>query len=473
MTGKSHGFLIVQLALRDAMLFGLSFVVAYHLRFGESDWITEYAPSVGVGAVATSAIAYILGLYSLNSRLHSRPIEHVILVLMALLSGLLAATLIGYVNFSSRIGRGFMAYGVLVSLPVLLGHHLWIFNRHRFRRQRLLVVLGNPRERELVEHFLAMKPRGIQVAEILELCAGDAPRVGTVIEATRRCRADRVVFTEAAAQMVNCIQDFRQLRYSGVAVEPLIQLCEEVLQYVPLQLLSPDWFLRADARSRLIYFSKLKRTFDVVTAAILMILLGPVLLLAALMLLTISGEGPIFFRQRRVGRFGRVFEIWKLRTMRLDAERDGPQWSSGERDPRLLRGAAFLRRYRIDEIPQLLNVLRGEMSFVGPRPEQPAIVGELAQALPFYEERHMVHPGLTGWAQVRYPYGASIDDARCKLEYDLYYLKHASVLFDALILLDTVAVVLRGGLDLKRAQPRFGFPTATAASEEQRAPLGP
>jgi lipopolysaccharide/colanic/teichoic acid biosynthesis glycosyltransferase len=171
-----------------------------------------------------------------------------------------------------------------------------------------------------------------------------------------------------------------------------------------------------------------------------------------------SPEGPVFFRQERVGRFGRRFQIYKLRSMRTDAEKGGAVWSSVSKDPRVFPGGAFMRKYRIDEIPQLLNVLRGEMSFVGPRPERPEFISKLARALPYYQERHMIQPGLTGWAQVCYPYGSSVEDSARKLEYDLYYLKHAGVIFDFLILLDTIRVVVGGGL--KQAAVR---PTVTPA----------
>jgi lipopolysaccharide/colanic/teichoic acid biosynthesis glycosyltransferase len=149
----------------------------------------------------------------------------------------------------------------------------------------------------------------------------------------------------------------------------------------------------------------------------------------------------VLYRQERVSKDGRIFSIMKLRTMRVDAEELGAVWAA-EEDTRITRAGRFLRRARIDELPQLVNVLRGEMSFVGPRPERPMFVKELAEQIPLYNERHMVKAGLTGWAQINYPYGASIDDARSKLSYDLYYVKNFSILFDFVILLQTLRVVL-------------------------------
>jgi len=158
----------------------------------------------------------------------------------------------------------------------------------------------------------------------------------------------------------------------------------------------------------------------------------------------LTSPGPIFYRQNRAGRFGRDFEMLKLRTMHVDSEKNGAQWC-GKDDPRIHPVGRFLRRYRIDEIPQLWHVFCGHMSFVGPRPERPEMIAQLAKEIPFYEERQMVQPGITGWAQVSYPYGASVLDTRRKLEYDLYYMKHMSLFLDVFILLDTIRTVLSGG----------------------------
>jgi len=158
----------------------------------------------------------------------------------------------------------------------------------------------------------------------------------------------------------------------------------------------------------------------------------------------LDSKGPVLYRQTRVGLTGKVFNLIKFRSMRIDAESGtGPQWAQRD-DPRITHVGRFLRKYRLDELPQFLNVIRGEMSFVGPRPERPAFVEQLQEQIPFYDERHSVRPGVTGWAQVQYTYGASVEDAARKLEYDLFYLKSLSVLFDIAILFRTVRVVLFG-----------------------------
>ncbi|MEK7265866.1 MAG: exopolysaccharide biosynthesis polyprenyl glycosylphosphotransferase [Pseudomonadota bacterium] len=185
-----------------------------------------------------------------------------------------------------------------------------------------------------------------------------------------------------------------------------------------------------------------KRFFDVFAALGLLIFLAPLLLVTALAI-GVDSKGPILYRQRRIGFRGEEFEIFKFRSMRTDAEKDGARWAAAD-DSRVTRVGRFIRRTRIDEIPQAINILRGEMSFVGPRPERPEFVTVLEKEIPHYHERHLVKPGITGWAQVKHEYTASIDGARTKLTYDLFYIKHFSLLLDLLIVLMTVRVALLG-----------------------------
>jgi len=189
----------------------------------------------------------------------------------------------------------------------------------------------------------------------------------------------------------------------------------------------------------------LKRALDLSMSVALLLFTLPTLILAAIAI-RLDSPGPILYRQERVGKNGTLFTIYKFRTMRVDSESNGiPQWAA-PRDPRITRVGWFLRMTRIDELPQIVNVLRGDMSFVGPRPERPFFVDSLSASIPYYSERHRVRPGITGWAQINYVYGASIDDAKVKLSYDLYYIKNYSFLFDFLIILSTAeAVFFRKG----------------------------
>jgi exopolysaccharide biosynthesis polyprenyl glycosylphosphotransferase len=219
-----------------------------------------------------------------------------------------------------------------------------------------------------------------------------------------------------------------------------VGFAESTLQRIPLALVRPSALIFDEGFrvSRLTRFAK--RTTDLVVASVMLVVLAPFMAAAALLVWLTDGR-PIIYAQERVGQGGRRYLMYKFRTMRRDAERLGAVWATDD-DPRVLPVGRFMRRSRIDELPQLWNVVRGDMSFVGPRPERPYFVGELAKAIPFYQQRHAVKPGLTGWAQVKYRYGASLEDAMEKLRYDLYYIKHLSVFFDLTIVFDTVKVVL-------------------------------
>ena len=229
-------------------------------------------------------------------------------------------------------------------------------------------------------------------------------------------------------------------KIDGIPVLQYLGFIEREIRRVDLKRMELGWLLYSDGFVFGVLDRVLKRTLDLVVSSAVLLLASP-FLLAAMLAIRLEDGGPALYRQTRVTRGGQPFQINKLRTMRMDAERGGAVWAA-QGDARITRIGAFLRRTRLDEVPQLFNVLRGEMSFVGPRPERPDFVDMLAEAIPLYRERHVAKAGLTGWAQINYPYGASIDDARSKLSYDLYYVKNFSVLFDLLIILQTIRVVL-------------------------------
>lgn len=233
-----------------------------------------------------------------------------------------------------------------------------------------------------------------------------------------------------------------ECRLRGFVVTNFLNFWERETRQVMLDLLDPSWLIYSDGFQLAgVVNAALKRTFDVLVSSLILITSSPILVLAGLAV-RLDSRGPVFYKQERVGRNGKVFNIFKLRTMRADAEKGGvPQWA-GSSDPRVTRVGSFLRLTRIDEIPQVFNVLRGDMSFVGPRPERPFFVETLAREIPYYRERLRMRPGITGWAQINYPYGASIEDAKAKLSYDLYYIKNYSIFFDLIIAIGTVQVVL-------------------------------
>ena len=227
----------------------------------------------------------------------------------------------------------------------------------------------------------------------------------------------------------------------GVPVYSDLSFQERHLGRIDLEAIDANWLLFAEGYHNGTLARALKRVFDIGVSLLLTIVTLPLVLVTAAAI-KMDGSGPIFYRQERTGLHGKTFTLFKFRSMALDAEAEGkPRWAQ-KRDPRVTRIGAFMRASRIDELPQLFNVLRGEMSMIGPRPERPMFVAELAKVIPFYNHRNYVKPGLTGWAQVNYPYGASVDDAREKLAYDLYYVKNRGILLDMFILLSTVRVIL-------------------------------
>ncbi len=228
----------------------------------------------------------------------------------------------------------------------------------------------------------------------------------------------------------------------GISVTELSLFIEREFYKVPCDDIGLSWLLRFDLKWNHPFYHRLKRLMDVIASGVGLVVTAPLILLAAAAILLESGR-PVFYSQIRVGFRGKPYRIWKLRTMRTDAEANGAQWAK-QRDGRVTAIGRILRITRIDELPQFINVLKGEMSLIGPRPERPQFVDQLAEVIPMYHHRHLLKPGITGWAQINYPYGASVHDAREKLCYDLYYLKNASLLLDVHIALRTLGVVMKG-----------------------------
>ena len=240
------------------------------------------------------------------------------------------------------------------------------------------------------------------------------------------------------------MHELLECRLSGIDVLELPSFLERETGKVRLDVLNPSWIIFGEGFRASSWQHVLARGFDLLVSFSLLAVTLPVMGLAILAIKLEDGLGaPVFYRQKRVGRHGQVFDVLKLRSMSIDAEKNGAQYATTD-DPRVTRVGSILRKARIDELPQLINVLKGEMSFVGPRPERPEFVCELEQRIPYYRERHTVKPGITGWAQLCYPYGSSEKDTIEKLQYDLYYVKNRSLHLDLAILVQPVAVVLWG-----------------------------
>jgi len=461
----------------DAVLFATAFLLGIGLRF-ESQWFWKrelelYYPGILIGAVAFACIAYILNLYSLRSHNQDPFVRSLLIALnLALVAGMMMGFF--YLNFSARIGRGVMFLSAMMAYIFIVLHHLYLLHKFRNYRERVALIVTSETDEAEAELLTELGGHYLNLVGIIHYDdyhpAGRLPvlgRIGDLANVVSREQLERVICTNQSILDPNMCQHFCKLRYSGVTVMPLISVFEEISQCVPVDLVTPEWLMNASGAPHMLYIKKLKRAFDIVAAIAGLLCFWPFLLLG-IAIIKLSSKGPVLYRQVRCGRFGKPFRVLKLRTMKADAESgDTAVWAS-KNDPRAIPGGNFLRRYRIDEIPQLWNVLRGEMSFVGPRPERPEFVAQLNRQIPYFQERLLVQPGITGWAQVNYPYGASIEDAKRKLEYDLYYAKNMSVFLDLFILLDTVRIILSGGVNPHHHHAlasRHSIPTATLAKQ--------
>ena len=338
-----------------------------------------------------------------------------------------------------------LAVAVLLLIRLLLGSML---GGEAFKRRLVVLGAGNRanriRELErrrgsgfLVVGYIAMNDGEQVIAEAINRNA-----VYNLADFVVRLNASEVVLALEERRNAVPMADLLRIKTTGVHVNDLSSFLERETGRVDLASVNPSWLIFSDGFSAGHRLSSIaKRLFDIVASLILLILTGPIIILGAIAV-KLDSKGPAFYRQQRVGLYGQEFWIVKLRTMRQDAEVAGQAVWAEKDDPRITRLGYWLRKLRIDELPQTWTVLKGEMSFVGPRPERRQFVEDLEQHLRYYAERHMVKPGITGWAQINYPYGASIEDARHKLEYDLYYAKNYTPFLDLLILLQTVRVVL-------------------------------
>lgn len=404
-------------------------------------------------AITMLAIMTAFGLY--GSALHKRDREYHARFLASFPAGAVVMAIIFYIVPSSVLGRGLMALSLLLSfiLTALAREAFFRVVGHEALKRRVL-VLGSGTRAAGVEALLDKlgSAAGFCLVGFVRCGEGqsslnDSRMLGdcTVLRAlVEQHRIDEIVVGVRdrrnghfpTSKLLECKLD-------GVSIVDLPTFFERETGYVQLNSLSASWMIFSEGFSKTGFQLLLKRVFDVSVSVAVLIATLPVMLAAMLAIWHETGR-PIFYRQKRVGESGRIFEILKFRSMRGDAEKDGIERWAKKNDDRVTRVGRFLRLTRIDELPQLFNVLRGDMSFVGPRPERPTFVSELSRKVPFYASRHSVKPGITGWAQVRYPYGASVDDAVQKLQLDLYYVKNHSLFLDLVILFQTTQVVLFG-----------------------------
>jgi sugar transferase (PEP-CTERM system associated) len=347
--------------------------------------------------------------------------------------------------------RSVFLYAFVLSIignTVLRGLFIRLGGLDRFKRR--ILVMGAGQRAQQIHTIAAAKEASFMITRTIRMAASessvtdvmDRESIGSLIALTESLGIDEVVLAVDERRGGLPIASLIEVKLGGTQITELTTFIERETGRVDVDALNPSWIIFGDgfrASHQLATF--FKRIFDLFFSVLLLMLAGPVLLLTAAAI-KLTSPGSIFYKQERVGLNGKYFNVLKFRSMSVDAEKAGtPQWAQ-KSDPRVTSIGKLIRSSRVDEIPQIFNVFRGDMSFVGPRPERPFFVDQLSAQIPFFAERHAVKPGITGWAQINYPYGASVEDARAKLEYDLYYVKNYSIILDFLILIQTVRVVL-------------------------------
>jgi sugar transferase (PEP-CTERM system associated) len=359
-----------------------------------------------------------------------------------------------YVRPELSLGRGIAVLAAPSIAGLVLAWRLIVTAALPFVRQtERVLVLGTGEAgisvvREMVYHpelhykvLGFLDERGENIGKSL-VNPGIIGAAADVVNIVRQQSADRVVISLAERRGTMPVQQLLELKFSGVKVEDAHTMFERMHGRILLEHLSPSTLILSDGFKKSKLTLMLKRGIDVVVSLLSLLVTAPLMALTALAIRLESG-GPVLFKQNRVGMNGTDFEMLKFRSMCQNAEQHGPAWTR-DGDRRITRIGSFIRHYRLDELPQLINVLRGDMSLIGPRPEQPYFVELLTQEVPYYGQRHTVRPGISGWAQVKFKYGASIEETKTKLEYDLFYLKHLSFFFDLAITLETLKVLLSG-----------------------------
>ena len=342
------------------------------------------------------------------------------------------ASLIGLVLLTVGMVAWRAAYGWLVQQP--------------FMQEKVYVLGTGERAQRLVQGLRQRKELGVEVIGWSGNVEGALTRESAaahLMEVTGVQRVHRVIVAMPDRRGTFPVEELLQLRLNGVRIEEATSWLEKISGRIEVDQLYPSWLIFAEGFRFSTSFNVMRRSLSMLVSLILLLVVLPFLPFVMLAI-KLDSRGPILYRQKRVGRAGHIFYCYKFRTMRQDAEADtGPTWA-GDDDPRITRFGKFLRSSRIDEIPQLWCVFKGDMGFVGPRPERPEFVEWLAKEIPYYGVRHAVRPGITGWAQVRYKYGNTVEDSKQKLQYDLFYIKNASLGLDILIMFQTIKTVLLG-----------------------------
>lgn len=427
----SHKFALL---VADSTLLALAFLTASHIRLKSSADLLSIE-FFGIGLIVIFSL-FVGGAYT-SARINRRPklpLNTLFVVIASTIPSLLFIYVLGPENFTALFGRGvFPVAMALFGFFAILSRYTLNYLFHEKRDSKTVLLLGpTPLSTPLLANLkTSSKDYAFNYSERACDKTLNVEKLGAIV-----IMPEHAPNTEEQQILLN-------YRLQGLPIYSLSDFCESVLFLVPVQEINNEWFIRAQGFTMLHsnIALRIKRSFDIILALMLLVLSSPIIAITAT-LIKITSAGPALFSQTRVGMNGKTFNILKFRTMYIGAEEKGAVWAV-KNDSRITNIGGFLRKTRIDELPQCWNILRGDMSLIGPRPERPEFTSSLAKDIPYYDLRHVVKPGLTGWAQVCYPYGASTEDALRKLQYDLYYIKNYSLLLDLNILLRTVFVTIR------------------------------
>jgi sugar transferase (PEP-CTERM system associated) len=444
---------VLLLAILDVILLVVAGELGWMFRMGQLERAVEpiatRLPQLICFASTLELTMIAVGVYGAEALQSLRYATARLIVAVSL--GVILQSAIFYLVPALDFWRSNLLYGMglavisLILLRILLGKTLGsqVFKRRivvlgaGLRAQRLKTMAQTPGAAFVVVGYVSMSEANRVIPEAI---ARDA--IYNLADHVVLLNASEVVLALEERRNALPLKDLLRIKTTGVHVNEISTFLERETGRVDLDSVNPSWLIFSDGFSSGRMLSGVfKRLFDIAASLILIVVTAP-LMIATAIAIKLESKGPVLYRQRRVGLYNVGFDIVKLRSMRQDAEVNGKAVWAEKDDPRITRVGRIIRKLRIDELPQAWSVLKGEMSFVGPRPERPQFVDDLEQQLPYYAERHMVKPGITGWAQINYPYGASIEDSRQKLEYDLYYAKNYSPFLDLLILLQTIRVVL-------------------------------
>jgi sugar transferase (PEP-CTERM system associated) len=421
--GHLHHFLTSAIAFTTAVVFSMSAMGMYQLNFSEgtrNPFLMQLMPSFVMGFFILTLLFYLAPDLSFGRS---------ILVLIFAIAGL----------------------GIMFARMVFLKT-----SELRFLQSSILFLGGGPLAKECSDlaasntRYHRYKVAGFIPTDAEDLCVPSANLLkmkegDSLLSMVRKHHVQEIVVSVQNRRSGLPIKELLDCKLQGVKVTDAATFFERETCQIRVDSLQPSWLVFNGGFDQSFVRTFMKRSFDLVCSGLILLATFPIMLLAALAV-WLEDRGPVFYAQERVGKDGKTFRVLKFRSMRVDAEKSGkPQWAA-QNDPRITVIGNFMRKTRIDELPQIVNVFKGEMSFVGPRPERPYFVEQLIEVVPYYNVRHSIKPGITGWAQVRYGYGSSAEDALQKLQYDLYYVKNNSLFLDVLILIDTLKVVLfRGG----------------------------